>query len=335
MNSNFLNAKKTVLRLPLGLAIVLAAASLSPLFESAYAGNLDSELDLGNTLTGIIGGVPVANGNAVMTSTVLIVGSETAVGPNGQQGTQQFICTGSIIANDLVLTAAHCLGSSGNAVLQVAFRSSINGPGPIVGVIAQTRPQDYVSLANSSPVDQDDVGLLRLAQPIPAGYAPAHILTDLSVLQSGTPVLLAGYGIDVPVAPTDPKDPGGAGVLREVQQQILNPHYGNTEVLVSLANGRGACHGDSGGPAFIQSGGVLYLFGVTSRLTSDDPEIRNGNRVLVECSVDMVYTNLLTRGAWINSAAAQLEQFTPTNLGSGQPQPTQQQSGSRPSQIRR
>lgn len=293
--------------------LALAVLSVTSLQSSAAV------IDLGNIATGIIGGSPVGQGDPVMTSTVLIVGSETVAGQNGQQGTAQFICTGSIIANDLVLTAAHCLGETGNATLQVAFRSNIQGPGPVVGVVAQTRPSDYVSLASRSPVDQDDIGLLRLAQPIPAGYAPAHILTDLSALQEGAEILLAGYGIDVPVAPTNPKDMGGAGVLRQVQQQIINPHYGNTEVLVSLQGGRGACHGDSGGPAFVQSGGVLYLFGVTSRLTNDDPEVRSGNKVEVSCSVDMVYTNLLTRASWINQAAAQLESATPNSSGN-QPQ---------------
>jgi hypothetical protein len=188
----------------------------------------------------------------------------------------------------------------GKAKLIVIFDTNINGNGPAVRVSKQVRPSDYLKNANTKEVDQDDLGMLQLASKAPAGYAPATFLPNLSPVRNGATVLLAGYGIDVPVAPTNPKDDGGAGVLRKVNQTILRANYGSTEFLVNI-KGQGSCHGDSGGPAFIQNGGKLYLVGVTSRMTADDMVANNNTQQDYSCSVDMVYTNILERAAWINS----------------------------------
>ena len=271
--------------------VALVALTLAAL-SSAHVYALDLN-EIGSDLNPeeIIGGVTVAANDPVASSTVMIYGKENGSG---------FICSGSILANDVVLTAAHCLGQSGNAQLVVVFRTDINGQGPVIQVTRQVRPSDYQRNAATSPTDWDDLGMIQLASPIPAGYAPATILPNASALQNGANVLLAGYGINVPTPPTNPNDDGGAGVLRKVQQNILQSSYGQTEVLVNL-RGKGACHGDSGGPAFVQNNGKLYLFGVTSRLTQDDKVANNNTAQDYSCSVDMVYTNILARSAWINS----------------------------------
>lgn len=87
------------------------------------------------------------------------------------------------------------------------------------------------------------------------------------ILQSGDLVILAGYGINVPAMPN--RGDGGVGILRSVQQNILEPQYGNTEILINIKN-KGTCSGDSGGLAFIQKDNEIYLFGVASRMTDKD-----------------------------------------------------------------
>ncbi|MFX5705763.1 trypsin-like serine protease, partial [Acinetobacter baumannii] len=74
------------------------------------------------------------------TSTVLIVGKES-------DGT--FICTGSLIDKDIVLTAAHCLGSDGLAQVVVVFRNNISGTGPVVKVADRRRAVDFLDRAQS------------------------------------------------------------------------------------------------------------------------------------------------------------------------------------------
>jgi len=276
------------------LALVAASAQASELSFNDNMGDSSSSAWNFEHPEAIIGGTDVSSGDPVASSTVLIYGQENGSG---------FICTGSIIAQDIIITAAHCLGDSGNAKLVVAFRTDINGQGPVFQVTQQTRPADYATNSQRSATDWDDLGLLQIANPLPTGYAPAKLLTDRSAIRNGANILLAGYGINVPTPPTDQNNDGGAGVLRKVTQVVLNANYGKTETLVSL-KGKGACHGDSGGPAFVQSGSQLLLFGVTSRLTSNDKVAGNGNAQDYSCSVDMVYTNMIARSAWINSTIA-------------------------------
>ena len=308
---------------------VVFSVSLLSLQKQSYAASPVSSL-FGNRSSHvtIIGGNTVTAQDPVAASTVLIYGTEPAPrqpqwwwrlfpdngsdGSSNNQGTG-FICTGSILSSNIVITAAHCLGETGKATLTVIFETDIHADGQSINknhtvkVVNQRKPSD--SLPTTQDTDWDDIAILELASPIPSNYQPATILSDPSAIQAGTNVLLAGYGIDVPAPPTNPSDDGGAGVLREVSQTVLNPNYGQTEVLVSLQGSdgspQGACHGDSGGPAFIQQpDGSLLLFGVTSRLTKEDQVANNGNAQDYQCAKDMVYSNILTHIDWINATVA-------------------------------
>jgi secreted trypsin-like serine protease len=95
-------------------------------------------------------------------------------------------------------------------------------------------------------------------------------------------------------------------VLRKVEQSVLTDKYGNTEFLVSLANNKGSCHGDSGGPAYLRQGNELFLVGVASRMTEKDRVANNGDVRDFSCSVEMVYTNALKQMNWIKNAIQQL-----------------------------
>ena len=100
--------------------------------------------------------------------------------------------------------------------------------------------------------------------------------------------------------PGDSGGNDGAGVLRKVEVALKNSGYSTTEVLIDQSQGRGACHGDSGGPAFLIQGGQAYLFGVTSREL-----VKPGSQAT--CSSDVVYTNILAELSFLNSAASTLE----------------------------
>jgi secreted trypsin-like serine protease len=276
------------------LAATLIAASTASI---AHAGSIvPGNSPLNPHFDTIIGGQEVTSADPVSTTTVLIV---------GQEGNETFICSGSIIDKDLVLTAAHCLGDTGRAQLLAVFRTSIQASGKVVKVAVQTRMSDFTQKASSGDRDWDDLALIRLSENIPAGYKPAKLLSDASVLRNGAQLTLAGYGINVPTPPTDPNDDGGAGVLRKVTQTVVDAAYSPTELLVSLRQG-GSCHGDSGGPALVQNGNDIVVVGVASRLTNNDQVAHNGNVQDYSCSVDMVYTSVLAQQAWISAASQKL-----------------------------
>lgn len=266
--------------------------------NSAFAEPLHFNLGRDLNPKAIIGGTEVSQADIIASSTVLLVGKE-----NG--GT--FTCTGIIVDNDMILTAAHCVGQFGNAPIVVAFRTAMDGPGPIIPAMKRTRPSDFLQRVQSGDTNWHDVALLQLNQPIPAGYRPAKLLDDDSVLKNGALVTLAGYGMSVPVAPPEGAQiDDGSGVLRKVNQTILKAAYSETELSVSLANGRGSCHGDSGGPVFIQKGKDLYVAGVASRMTDLNRVAHNNNERDFSCSVEMVYTKVTAIATWIQGASAAL-----------------------------
>jgi len=254
------------------------------------------------TFNGIIGGTDVVAGDPIAASTVLIV---------AQEGEGQSVCTGTIIEKDIILTAAHCVGISGLAEVVVVFRTSIQSPGPVIPVIERRRPTDFLSRAGAE-TDWHDIAVLRLAQPIPAGFQPAKMVAP-AMIRDGATVTLAGYGMNVPVAPLDPAAPSGTGTLRKVEQTILQAKFGKTESLVNLTGGKGACKGDSGGPAYIKQGNQYFLFGVASRMTEKDRVANNNDQRDFSCSVEMVYSNATNPALalWIQKAIAQMRDNNP------------------------
>ena len=227
---------------------------------------------------GIIGGTDVQPGDPIAATTVLIVGeipaSQATVNmtrkpkPKPTQPTdpnmEEYICTGSILADDIVVTAAHCVVAEPSNI-RIVFATNIDNlqqsqVAPIDAYIANPKWQGDASTG----VDQGDIALIHLAQPLPDGYHPATLLPTSGELSRDEDTVLAGYGI------ADAGTQDGAGTLREATVQVIG-ELGQTEEVLDQSHGTGACHGDSGGPAFIQDDeGGLLLWGLTNRSYPDD-----------------------------------------------------------------
>lgn len=246
----------------------------------------------------IIGGSRVPFTDPVANSTVMIMGQEFGGGT--------FICSSTIISKNLLLTAAHCVGMGGPVQLVAVFRGAIEEEGPVIQITDFERPADFFQRAQLGDTDWHDIAVVKLATDIPPGYQPAKVLdAGVNTLRDGDPVVLAGYGMSLPLSPTDGSD-SGSGTLRFVDQTIRQAQFGSTEMLINLDNGRGACHGDSGGPAYIRSGNDIYLAGVASRMTENDRVANNGDVNDFSCTVEMVYTSVSAQSAWIHEASQAL-----------------------------
>lgn len=250
-------------RKALTLGLFFGAAS------SAFAGDF------------IIGGTVVTASDPVASTTVLVTDGN-------------FICTGSIIDQDMVVTAAHCVAAPADT-LRIVFARDLNNSVsksdvlPITGYLANPGWQGEASQG----VDQHDIAVIHLNGTLPAGYKPATLLSAQAsaALKKGDATELAGYGI------TNAQTQDGAGTLREVGVKILK-QIGTTEVVLDQRSGHGACHGDSGGPAFVKVGGQLQLWGVTNRGYPDNaPD---------DCVHYAVYTRIEAYADWIAQAASQL-----------------------------
>lgn len=236
----------------------------------------------------IIGGNDELPGSAISQQTVYI---------KGKIQRASFTCTGSILNENMILTAGHCLGGGGYADLTVHF--GVQGAENAIKVINQIRVRDIAD----TEYDWDDVAVLKLEKNIPAGFHPVKFLENPDLLINGAKVILAGYGQTVAHPPSSGN--GNSGRLRSVEQTVLQTPYGQTEFLISLA-GKGPCRGDSGGPAFINVNGELQQIGIASRMTENDRIPGGGRNPEYACTVDLVYSNVLAQQKWINWAIQKL-----------------------------
>jgi secreted trypsin-like serine protease len=174
-------------------------------------------------------------------------------------GSRGSFCTGSLIAQDLVLTAAHCVlpGADYKVIL----------PGETPPRLLDVRrmashPQFNVQniLAHRASAD---VALLQLASPLPASKAPAPLGAPVIPMAVGARFTIAGVGV------TRRGDGKSGGAIRAadlgvtgkpgtLQIRLADPLTNNT------SGGLGACTGDSGAPAFEMQGGRAVIIGVVS-----------------------------------------------------------------------
>ncbi len=161
-------------------------------------------------------------------------------------------CTGTIIARDLILTAAHC------------YENSVQGGYVLFGIQFNGRDRKIINIAGST-VNQaysdphNDVAMLKLASEIPAGYQPVKLLPSSIPLNPGDAVRQAGYGSD--------NSPNSFGTLRTVDSRYVGK---TRQGGLSVRNGTtAACSGDSGGPLYVQKNGEWYTAGITSTAFMD------------------------------------------------------------------
>lgn len=192
------------------------------------------------------GGAPSAEG--VGRNVVTIVGSRGN------------FCSGTTIAPDIVLTAAHCVqnGATYKIVEYDAQRT------PRLRDIAQiaTHPQFSLQTLLGHRATAD-VALLRLASPLAAARQPPLVGAPLVPISPGGRFTVAGIGVTV-------RGDGKSGGVVRAANLVATGRPGNLQIrLVDPAGegrreGLGACTGDSGGPVFEDQQGRAVVIGVVS-----------------------------------------------------------------------
>lgn len=172
------------------------------------------------------------------------------------------LCTGTALARDLVLTAAHCVA------LPVKYRIRIYQDGETVAVRAVSVHPRFNMTSYAANRATADLALLKLATPLPDIVVPAALGAARRVAVGET-LTIAGFGV------TQAGTALGLGVPRtatltvtgkpgSLQVRLYDPATRNERA------GLGGCIGDSGAPAFDGQGPMVI--GVVSWSTAAQNE---------------------------------------------------------------
>lgn len=246
----------------------------------------------------------IAGGVDVLPSTPGPVAQSTvALVQQTEGGEYKSFCSGTLIAQQVVLTAAHCV-THGQA-FSIAFSNQINALSA-AKVIAVSRAvphaayQEAVALDPNNQTPPNDIALVFLQNTAPVTHSPATLVNQGITIPNR--VLLAGYGV------TRSRNFKDNNSLRQVEVDITGASAArktfDTGYAAFLAP-QGACAGDSGGPAYVQVGGQWQLTGLLS----------TGGELFGFCMGNNSYTDVRYFRDWINQTSS----GTP---GSSQPPPS-------------
>jgi hypothetical protein len=174
-------------------------------------------------------------------------------------GSRGSFCTGSVIAQDLVLTAAHCVAPGAE------YKVILPGETPprLLDVRRVASHPQFSVAAILAHRASADVALLQLAAPLPASKAPAPLGMPAIPIAVGARFAIAGVGV------TRRGDGKTGGTIRAADLAVTGkPGTLQIRLADPLTNnareGLGACTGDSGAPALEMQAGRAVIVGVVS-----------------------------------------------------------------------
>jgi len=172
------------------------------------------------------------------------------------------LCTGTALARDLVLTAAHCVARPADYEIR-AYQTG--DPIPVRTIARHPRFNFDNYLAARATAD---VALIKLAGPLPHVVVPAALAAARRV-KVGETLTIAGFGVTAAGTANGLGVPRAArlvvtGVPGSLQIRLQDPATRNERA------GLGGCTGDSGAPAFDGAGPLVI--GVVSWSTGPQDE---------------------------------------------------------------
>ena len=217
------------------------------------------------------------------------------------------ICSGTLIGQDVVLTAAHCV------MHRAAYSVVVTDPDfrqRRIRVSASSLHPDFVP--GTTPEDQPgvDLAMLKLSQGVGGGFRPLD--PRGGAIGTGDGVDIAGYGVVAENRRDTARTLRSAHLVSIGELQVANRVTVITDAQRMAATaGAGACLGDSGGP-ILRNG---QMVGVVSWSSG---AMRQG-RARTACGGFTAVTPTGQHASWIATGAAQLEAVQPVDLMSQQP----------------
>ena len=229
------------------------------------------------------------------------------------------LCTGVVIADNLVLTAAHCLkNETTTRIITTTNIRDKNINFKNIYKIEKSIFRDSTLKAQTKNLNFD-LAIVKLSHKIPnvdvdnqwlyQSPSAEIISTDIARPIEAT---IAGFGKTIALTPA-PEQLEFApinGTLNQAQVELQSAFLNKSIIELNQNLRPGVCSGDSGGPLFIRRYDKVYLQGLAVSVSGAEDYYDNySTQIAANCNNKGYFINLDYHKNWINENYIQLTKY--------------------------